>query len=59
MNVDNKDINMDSNVSIRLITQKNKIKKKRYVDEKTNHAFIRVDTGEDNVDSYYGDIENK
>jgi hypothetical protein len=54
MNVYNNVINMDSNVSIRLITHKNKIKKKRYVDEKSNHSFIRVDTGEDNVDPYYG-----
>ena len=59
MNVYNNVRNMNPNVSIRLITQKNKIKKKRYVDEKSNHSFIRVDTGENNVDSYYGDIDNK
>lgn len=59
MNVYNNVINMDSNVSIRLITHKNKIKKKRYVDEKSNHSFIRVDTGEDNIDPYYDCIDNK
>lgn len=59
MNVYNNVINMDSNVSIRLITHKNKIKKKRYVDEKSNHSFIRVDTGEDNIDPYYDRIDNK
>lgn len=59
MNVYNNVINMDSNVSIRLITHKNKIKKKRYVDEKSNHSFIRVDTGEDNIDPYYDHIDNK
>lgn len=58
MNVYNNIKNMDSNVSIRLITHKNKIKKKRYVDEKSNHSFIRVDTGEDGIDPYYGDINN-
>ena len=32
-----------------IIDQKEKIKKTRYVDKKTNHTFLRVDTGEDNI----------
>tara|TARA_B100001094_G_scaffold310292_1_gene344736 strand:- start:1164 stop:1952 length:789 start_codon:yes stop_codon:yes gene_type:complete len=32
-----------------ILDQKEKIKKTRYVDKKTNHTFLRVDTGEDNI----------
>ena len=32
-----------------IIDQKEKIKKTRYVDKKTNHTFLRVDTGEDSI----------
>ena len=32
-----------------ILDQKEKIKKTRYVDRKTNHTFLRVDTGEDNI----------
>lgn len=34
----------------RLINQKQTIRKTRYVDEKTNHMFLRVDEGDDDVD---------
>jgi len=59
MNVYNNIKNMDSSIDLKLITHKKKIKKKRYVDHKTNHSFIRIDTGEDNVDPYNGDVQNK
>jgi bifunctional ADP-heptose synthase (sugar kinase/adenylyltransferase) len=58
MNVYNNIKNMDSSIDVKLITHKKKIKKKRYVDHKTNHSFIRIDTGEDNVDPYNGDVQN-
>lgn len=35
-----------------LICQTNKITKTRYVDDKSNHMFIRVDEGDDNVDRF-------
>lgn len=38
-------------LKISLISQINPIKKTRYLDEKTNHMFLRVDEGEDNIDS--------
>jgi D-beta-D-heptose 7-phosphate kinase/D-beta-D-heptose 1-phosphate adenosyltransferase len=38
-------------LNINLIHQKNTIKKTRYLDEKTNHMFLRVDEGEDDIDS--------
>ena len=39
------------------ITQINSITKTRYVDEKLNYTFLRVDEGEDNIDTFqeYGD----
>lgn len=37
---------------VELICQVNKITKTRYVDEKSNHMFIRVDEGDDNVDRF-------
>tara|TARA_R110000823_G_scaffold264593_1_gene384711 strand:- start:6 stop:767 length:762 start_codon:yes stop_codon:yes gene_type:complete len=36
-------------VEVKLISNVNKIKKTRYVDSRTNHMFIRIDEGEDNV----------
>ena len=36
-------------VEVELISNANKIKKTRYVDERTNHMFVRVDEGEDDV----------
>jgi bifunctional ADP-heptose synthase (sugar kinase/adenylyltransferase) len=37
-------------LNINLIHQKNLIKKTRYIDDKTNHMFLRVDEGEDDID---------
>ena len=37
------------NVEVNLISNANKIKKTRYVDSRTNHMFVRVDEGEDDV----------
>ena len=37
-------------LNITLIHQKNIIKKIRYLDDKTNHMFLRVDEGEDEID---------
>ena len=36
-------------VEVELISNSNKIKKTRYVDSRTNHMFIRIDEGEDDV----------
>jgi bifunctional ADP-heptose synthase (sugar kinase/adenylyltransferase) len=38
-------------LNISLIHQKNIIKKTRYIDDKTNHMFLRVDEGENEVDT--------
>ena len=37
---------------IRLTSQKNEITKIRFVDDKSNHMFLRVDEGESNIDSF-------
>jgi bifunctional ADP-heptose synthase (sugar kinase/adenylyltransferase) len=34
---------------VTLITNANRIKKTRYVDERTNHMFVRIDEGEDDI----------
>jgi len=44
---------LNPEVSIILIHQKNKITKTRYVDEKSNHMFLRVDEGENDVDELF------
>ena len=36
-------------IEVKLISNANKIKKTRYVDNKTNHMFFRIDEGEDDV----------
>ena len=36
-------------VEVDLISNANQIKKTRYVDERTNHMFIRIDEGEDDI----------
>ena len=36
-------------VDVELISNANQIKKTRYVDERTNHMFIRIDEGEDDI----------
>jgi bifunctional ADP-heptose synthase (sugar kinase/adenylyltransferase) len=38
-------------LNINLIHQKNLIKKTRYIDDKTNHMFLRVDEGENEDDT--------
>jgi D-beta-D-heptose 7-phosphate kinase/D-beta-D-heptose 1-phosphate adenosyltransferase len=38
------------NVNYTLISQNQPIKKTRYVDDKSNHMFLRVDQGEDDID---------
>jgi bifunctional ADP-heptose synthase (sugar kinase/adenylyltransferase) len=38
-------------LNINLIHQKNLINKTRYIDDKTNHMFLRVDEGENEVDT--------
>ena len=38
------------NLNVNLIHQKNTIRKIRYLDDKTNHMFLRVDEGEDEID---------
>jgi D-beta-D-heptose 7-phosphate kinase/D-beta-D-heptose 1-phosphate adenosyltransferase len=40
---------MSSESTIELITQNTNITKTRYVEDKSNHPFIRVDEGEDNI----------
>ncbi len=37
-------------LNINLIHQKNTIRKIRYLDDKTNHMFLRVDEGDDEID---------
>jgi D-beta-D-heptose 7-phosphate kinase/D-beta-D-heptose 1-phosphate adenosyltransferase len=41
----------DPSLKITLIHQSNPITKTRYIDQKTNHMSLRVDEGEDNIDS--------
>lgn len=48
----------DSSLKIILIHQSNPITKTRYIDNKTNHMFLRVDEGEDNIDSLVLTSEN-
>jgi D-beta-D-heptose 7-phosphate kinase/D-beta-D-heptose 1-phosphate adenosyltransferase len=45
-------------LKISLIHQTNSITKTRYIDHKTNHMFLRVDEGEDNIDSLVLTPEN-
>jgi bifunctional ADP-heptose synthase (sugar kinase/adenylyltransferase) len=40
----------DSSLRISLIHQTNPITKTRYIDDKTNYMFLRVDEGEDDID---------
>ena len=40
---------MSFGVECDILDQVERIKKTRYVDRKTNHTFLRVDTGEDNI----------
>jgi len=45
-------LSLDSTLRINLFHQKTEIKKTRYVDDKSNHMFLRVDEGEDNIDIF-------
>jgi D-beta-D-heptose 7-phosphate kinase/D-beta-D-heptose 1-phosphate adenosyltransferase len=47
-----KSICKENNTEIYSIHQKNEITKTRYIDEKSNHSFLRVDIGEENIDSF-------
>ena len=44
-------ISYNPSLKIETIHQKNPIKKARYIDDKTNHMFLRVDDGENEVDT--------
>lgn len=43
---------LDPTLRVVLFHQETKIKKTRYVDDKSNHMFLRVDEGEDNIDTF-------
>ncbi len=45
-------LSLNSKLRINLFHQKTEIKKTRYVDDKSNHMFLRVDEGEENIDSF-------
>ena len=45
-------LSLDSQIRIVLFHQKTEIKKTRFVDDKSNHMFLRVDEGEDNIDTF-------
>lgn len=49
---------LSSNTEIIGIHQNKKITKTRYVDYKSNHMFIRIDEGEEDVDKFVLDNEN-
>jgi bifunctional ADP-heptose synthase (sugar kinase/adenylyltransferase) len=50
-NVQENLLSYNPELNINLIHQKNLIKKTRYIDDKTNHMFLRVDEGENEVDT--------
>jgi len=43
---------LDKKANVILISQDKDITKTRYVDIKSNHMFLRVDTGEDKMDKF-------
>lgn len=45
-------LSLDSSIRVNLFHQKTEIKKTRYVDDKSNHMFLRVDEGEENIDRF-------
>lgn len=55
---------LSKNITVKQISQKPKITKTRYVDEKSNHMFMRLDEGDDDVfplileDCYVEKIKN-
>lgn len=50
-------ISLSGDFNTNLICQSKKIKKTRLIDEKSNHMFIRIDEGEENIDSLILDDE--
>lgn len=50
-------ISLSGDFNTNLICQSKKIKKTRLIDEKSNHMFIRIDEGEENIDSLILDEE--
>ncbi len=48
---------LNKNANVILISQDKDITKTRYVDVKSNHMFLRVDTGEDKIDRFITDSE--
>jgi bifunctional ADP-heptose synthase (sugar kinase/adenylyltransferase) len=45
-------MSLDPTSRILLFHQETEIKKTRYVDDKSNHMFLRVDEGEENIDDF-------
>lgn len=45
-------MSLDPTLRILLFHQETEIKKTRYVDDKSNHMFLRVDEGEENIDAF-------
>ncbi len=45
-------MSLDPTSRILLFHQETEIKKTRYVDDKSNHMFLRVDEGEENIDAF-------
>ena len=43
---------LNKEIDVEIISQDTHITKTRYVDSKSNHMFLRVDTGEDKIDSF-------
>lgn len=48
-------LSLDGNYT--LLSQNQSIKKTRYVDDKSNHMFLRVDEGEENIDKFELTVE--
>lgn len=47
---------LEPNLRVNLFNQKKEIKKTRYVDDKSNHMFLRVDEGEEEIDTFHLNI---
>lgn len=45
-------LSLNPQIRIILFHQETEIKKTRFVDDKSNHMFLRVDEGEDNIDTF-------
>jgi len=53
LNVHNSIVSIDPSIVVNLIHPKQKITKTRYVDEKSNHMFIRVDENETGIEPLF------